>query len=102
MDDDRVVPFKQLRRDDDVSDTGFVLKAQEHKSFGGSRALANDHRPHNLNRLAVGELLEPGCRRNSARIQLRTMLCQRMRTYGQPCAVKVGKDAFLGVHWFQW
>ena len=57
MDDDRVVTFKQLRCDDDVSHTGFVFETQKHKSFGCTRTLANDHRSHNLNWLTVGELL---------------------------------------------
>ena len=38
-----VIFFKELRRDDDVGDAGFIFKAEKYKSFGRSRTLANDH-----------------------------------------------------------
>ena len=41
--DGGVIFFKELRRDDDVGDAGFIFKAKKYESFGRSRALTNDH-----------------------------------------------------------
>ena len=44
VDDDGVIFFEKLRRDDDICHTGLIFEAQEYKSFRGSRTLANDDR----------------------------------------------------------
>src|SRR6266516_5158069 len=35
--------FIEVRSNDDVDDTGFVLQQKEHEAFGGARPLATDH-----------------------------------------------------------
>ena len=74
MNDNRVVSFKELRRDDDVGYSCFVFQTQEHKSFGSAGALANNHRSDNLHRLSVRKMFQDASGRNAKRIQLCTML----------------------------
>ena len=38
-----VIPFKELRCDDDVGDSSFIFETKKYESFGRSRALTNDH-----------------------------------------------------------
>ncbi len=50
-----MVAFEQLRRDNNIRDTGFVLEAQKNKTLSGARTLPNDHRSHDTHALAVGQ-----------------------------------------------
>src|SRR5947209_1309958 len=51
--DGGVIFFKELRRDDDVGNPCFIFHAQEYKSFGGARPLANNNCTRDANQSSI-------------------------------------------------
>src|SRR5579862_90368 len=98
MNDDGMVPFKKLRRDNDVGDSGFVFEAQKHKTFGRAGALANNDRAYYIHGFAVGQMLQYPGGRDAMRVELRTILREWMWANRQASAVKIGEDTLLCRH----
>lgn len=98
MNDDRMITFKQLRPDDDVGDSRFVFKAEEHESFGRARTLSNDYRSDYFDWLAIRKMFQDSCRRNTQRVEFSAMVSKGMRAHSQASTAKIRKDALFGSH----
>src|SRR5579862_3379050 len=98
MNDDGVVAFKKLRRDNDVGHSGFVFEAQKHKTFGRAGALANNDRANYIHGFAVGQVLQYSGWRDAMRVELRAILREWMWANRQASAVKIGEDTLLCRH----
>ena len=79
VNNNRVVFFEKLRRDDDIRDSGFVLHAEKYKPFGSARTLTNDHCACYPHQRTIVQFCKIRCWGYSAAIQLRTMRSHRMR-----------------------
>ena len=70
MNNDAVVSFEKLRRDDHVGNARFIFEAQEDKSFGSTRPLADNHGASHRHKFAVRQLFQMSSRRDSSLLEL--------------------------------
>src|SRR5580698_6417120 len=92
------VLMKQVGRDDGVSHTSFIFKANKNKSFGSTRALAGDDAASDAQTLAVRNITQFDGSANTHGIEPPAAVGHGMRTNSQPGAVEVGDQTLFMVH----
>src|SRR6266436_8276360 len=90
--------FEELRRDDDIRNTGFIFEAQEYESFRSAGTLADDDCTCHADDRAIAKCSQTRCRRNAAAIKARAMLRHRMMAGCDACAVKIRGQALFIIH----
>src|ERR1044072_9454746 len=95
------VLFEELRRDDDVPDTGLVLETQEHESLRGARSLANNHPSGNSHKSTIAQLPNIDCTHRLELFQLAAVISNRMFSDRQSCPAEISVHSLSQRHLLQ-
>lgn len=92
------VALENVRGDDYIGDTGFVLEREENKTLCRARALARDDATGYAHKSIVGAVNEVVCRMNSLGTKNSAVVSHRVRADGESRPGVVGSEALVGCH----
>ena len=98
LNDRGAIALEDIRRDDDVGNTGFIFKAEEDEAFRGAGTLPRNDAAGNANPAAVGDACQIARAQNAQRVQFLAAIGHRMRTDRHARAVEIGDEPFFGCH----
>jgi len=96
--DDDSIALEEIGSDDYVCDASFVFERQEDEALGSAGTLTSDDTAGDADVAVVFELREFVCGSVTFSAEMRTMICDRVRSAGEAGAGVVGCEALVGCH----
>src|SRR5262249_35585454 len=95
---DKPILFEDIRSDDRVRYSRFILEAEKHESFCCSRTLSRDDCARNSHVSTIANVREIDGAQHSHGIHLLAIVGHRVWTYGHAGAVEIRNQPLFGSH----
>src|SRR5688572_529394 len=98
LNDGGAVAVQNIRRDDDVGNSGFIFKAEENETFRSPRTLSRDDATGDAYPATIGNLCEIPSAEDAQRVQFFAAIGHGMRADRHARAAEVGEEPFFRCH----